>query len=162
MKLVTHVIIGCVFASIIVSCSSDKTKEEKMEEVEELVEEAKKDVSQLTYRDIVKLVFNDEGQGIEWHGEAVSNSLQEMLSMTNEGSCGDDSCGKEMFLINNDTIAIEVIVKGAFDIEGDRGHIARKYMVKPGETVSMGCSHLCYDGKAYLFDRSIVGSSYVE
>jgi hypothetical protein len=167
MNTQTKILFTLLFCTLLISCSSS-TNSENNNSDEEAPEEktpetTNKDLSELTYRDVVDLVFKDQGEGVEWHGEEMPNTLISLISIGNEGDCGEGDCGKSMYISNTDsTKSIEVIMKGAYDLEGDIGYIARKYILSPGEKLSIGCSHLCYDGKSYLFDRKIVGSAYIE
>jgi len=145
-----------VFSFLIVTASCTPTGKESNDTTEE-----KEDVSELTYQDVTEMVFSDEGERIEWHGEQLPNEAMDYLSFKLEGKCGEDDCGDALYLTNiHVDRGITAIVKGAYDINGDVGYIARKYIVPAGKQLSVGCSHLCYDGKAYKFDREIVSSVY--
>jgi hypothetical protein len=61
------------------------------------------------------------------------------------------------------TDTLEVIVNSVYDLEGDAGSIARKYIIPASAKITLGCSHMCFDGTPYEFTREIVGSKvYVE
>lgn len=148
---------------LVISCSSSNSSNEaQSEEVSETQPESSEDVSELSYSDVIQRVFNDEGEGVEWHGEALPNDLIEFLDLSGSGVCGESDCGIEFTLKNNSDRTIVAIARGDYDIKGDQGYIARKYTIEAGASLSMGCSHLCYEGEAYPFRRSIVGSEYLE
>lgn len=164
MKAYANHLFTLFFCTLLLSCSSSNNNEKENKDATDDVTEktTKKDVSELTYRDVIAMIYSEDGEGIEWHGEEVSNTLSELLVFSSNGDCGEGDCGKAMFITNNDEDkTIEVIVKASYDLEGDIGFLARKYTLTAGETQSMGCSHMCYNGKAYLFDRQLVGSVYV-
>lgn len=123
---------------------------------------APQDVSQLTYQDVVTLVYDDEGEGMEWHGEEMPNSLKELLAIEEGAPCGEGNCGKRLSLHSSGDRTMTVIIKGDYDIKGDQGYIPRKYVIEPGQSMDIGCSHLCFGMEAIPFYRSIVGSAYPE
>ena len=144
------------------SCTStNKEQSTKTAEVAETPEDPK-DVTQLTWREVVGLVYDDEGQGVEWHGEEMPNELTEFLAISSGDPCGDGDCGKNLSLTSSAEKSMIVIIKGDYDIEGDQGYIPRRYTIEPGQTLNIGCSHLCYGGKSYEFPRTIVGSEYAK
>ena len=127
-------------------------------------EDGKKDVSELTYWDVVGMVWpNDEGDRIEWHGEEMSTEAKDDLDISQRGFCRDGDCGEKMFLANkNQEKSIEVILKAPYNIKGDEGYMARTYKLPPGGEFQIGCTHLCYDDKKYLFGREVVKAVYME
>jgi len=148
-------------AVILVFGCSTATNNETSETAEaEPTEE--KDVTQLTYQDVVAMVYDDDGEGLEWHGEEMPNELTGFLSIDSGEPCATGNCGNELTLTNTAEKTITVIVKGDYNIEGDMGYIPRKYTVDAGQTARIGCSHLCYGEGSYAFTRAIVGSEYAE
>ncbi|WP_436515523.1 hypothetical protein [Ekhidna sp. To15] len=151
------------FISIaLISCgpSSERSESEQTEESAET--ETTQEVDQLTYQDVVAMVYDDQGEGIEWHGEEMPNDLTQFLVITEGNVCGEGDCGKRLSLINTSDRSITTIIRGDYDIEGDQGYIPRKYVVSASDTLMIGCSHLCYGGKGYSFPRTIVASTYTE
>ncbi|GAB4236490.1 MAG: hypothetical protein Tsb0034_11160 [Ekhidna sp.] len=153
-----------VLALLTGACSSTPSNEQSQAPVEESGKsaEAKKDVSELTFREVYDMVFGDFGKRREWHGEEMPNTLTDMLAITAGEPCGEGNCGEGLLLTNNADRPIGVVVKGAYDIDGDQGYMATEYEIEAGQSIDIGCSHLCYDGKSYLFDRKIVGSWYMD
>ena len=113
---------------------------------------------ELTYADLWDLVIQDTGERIEWHGESLNLSMKDPLTISTNGSCGENNCGESVFLSNNSDQTIEVTVQAPFQIEDVSSHLAAKYIIKPGATIAMGCSHLCYKGESISFARRIVGA----
>ncbi len=147
---------------ILVSCSqsAQKNDAEETEETNEELTASTKGVDQLTFQDVVAMVYDDEGEGIEWHGEEMPNDLIEFLVISSGDPCGEKDCGQRLTLTNNSDQSITTIIRGEYDIEGDQGQIPRKYVIDGGGTLLIGCTHLCYDGKGYEFTRTIVASAY--
>lgn len=144
-------------------CTSGNNKPPESEAEEPVAAiENKKDVSELTFNEVYGMVFGESGNRREWHGEEMPNTLTNMLSIATGEPCGEDNCGNALSITNNSDKSIGVVIKGAYDIEGDQGYMAVEYEITAGQSVNIGCSHLCYVGKSYLFDREIVGSWYME
>lgn len=139
--------------ALFLSCS-EGTKEESNNDAPR-----EYDVSKLTYRGVTSLVFNDDGRRIEWHGEEMANDMLENLTIFEGDSCGENNCGRELQLASKATDSLVVIIKADYDLKGDQGYISRQYEIAGGDTISIGCSHLCYGPETYKFPRKIVGSS---
>ncbi len=146
------------FLCLIFSCSNPSQQAENSGSDKSTTAEEPKKVNDLTYREVVDLVFKDEGEGIEWHGEALPNDLTSFLVIEEGGPCGENDCGKFVTIRNTSEKTIVAITRGDFDINGEQGYIARKYTIAAGQVLSMGCSHLCYQGEGFPFSRTIVGS----
>ncbi|MEP5611595.1 MAG: hypothetical protein ABJP45_05065 [Cyclobacteriaceae bacterium] len=112
----------------------------------------------LTYMQIYDLVIQETGERIEWHGEEVDKSALEFLTITENGPCGQNDCGKALVLNNTSTNQVHVLVHSPFQIEDVTSELATKYTIEANSTISIGCSHLCYAGDSYLFERRIVGA----
>lgn len=149
-----------VILCLISSCSNSSQQAENTETDEASAGVAPKEVNDLTYREVVDLVFKDEGEGIEWHGEALPNELSTFLIIEEGEPCGENNCGKNVTIRNTSDKTIVAITRGDFDINGEQGYIARKYTIAAGQALSMGCSHLCYQGEGFPFSRTVVGSEY--
>lgn len=129
------------------------------EKAEEAVEENKNDLSGLTYYDLLKQVFEDDGFSFTWNGEALPNDFISSLSITKDGMCGSGECGDLLWITNSSAgDSLEVIVKADYDLEGDTGQITRQYVIPANGKVIIGCSHLCVEGTPYAFEREIIGS----
>lgn len=154
-------ILPLAFALTFCTTGTNKQSESNTDGLDTPVE-TKKDVSELTFSEVYGMVFGEFGNRREWHGEEMPNTLTNMLSIGSGEPCGEDNCGKDLLLTNNSDKSIGVVVKGAYDIEGDQGYMAVEYQIEASQSVKIGCSHLCYVGKSYLFDRQIVGSWYMD
>lgn len=155
MRLLPSLFIFCFAFYLIgfISCSSKEAKNSKPDE----------EKTKLTFDQIIEKVFDDDGTPVEWHGEALANYFKDSLVINQSGNCGDGDCGQSLAMKNTTAQKLEVLVKGAYNIEGDEGFIACKYIVPAQSEVSIGCSHLCFEDEAYLFDRIIIGSkAYVD
>ncbi|MDW3193790.1 MAG: hypothetical protein R8G66_15570 [Cytophagales bacterium] len=150
-----------LYALMVLSgCSGSNQNNDSSAVASEVPSEELKNVNDLTYMEVVELVFKDEGEGVEWHGEALPNELKEALLIEEGGPCGEHDCGKIVNIRNTSDKTIVAITRGDFDINEEQGYLARKYTIPAGQTRSMGCSHLCYRGEAFPFPRTIVGSAY--
>ncbi|MEO9870027.1 hypothetical protein [Ekhidna sp.] len=163
MKRSTYYLFTVASVFILISCNqTTKKNSSKQPDKESETLHAREDVDQLTYQDVVAMVYDDEGERIEWHGEEMSNDLTQFLTISKGDPCGEEDCGKILSLINSADQTITLVIRGDYDIEGDQGYIPRKYIIPATDTLLIGCSHLCYGGKSYEFQRTIVGSKYVE
>ncbi|WP_420388299.1 hypothetical protein [Roseivirga sp.] len=156
-----------VLASFIIcctnACSSSGQKSAGSADEEEQGAETVKDISELSLLDIDQIIFReDDGTRKEWHGDYLPNTLSDLIDMSSSGPCGEDDCGKKLTMTNKGDKTMGVVTKLAFSIKGEAGQMAREYLIGPGETLTIGCSHLCYHGESVLFERSIVGSWYAE
>ncbi|MEP1032962.1 hypothetical protein [Ekhidna sp.] len=165
MKKSTLFLIMLLTGIMVISCSQTaKTDEEEQtkEQAAEQPEATSGEIDELTYQDVVAMVYDDEGERIEWHGEEMPNELTEFLIITNGEPCGEGECGNRLALTNTSDRSITAIIRGDYDLEGDQGYIPRKYVIGAGKKFMIGCSHLCFGGKAYEFPRTIVASAYTE
>ena len=122
-------------------------------------EETKRSIADIAYYDLLTEVFTDDGYGIQYHDEELPNDFFELLSITKDGLCGSGGCGEGLFITSaSATDTLEIVVNGTFDLEGNTGNIARQYVVPPNSNIAIGCSHLCFEGTPYPFERTIVGS----
>lgn len=161
-KIAFHLII----LMLIVGFSACKTGGNKaQEEANDSNADTKElpDVSELAFMDIVDLVYPDSvGKPIEWHGEAMPNSLVDSLAITEGDPCGDQGCGKQLMLTNRTDRAIGLMTKADFSIRDRQAYLAREYVIEADQTIGIGCSHLCYNGESFAFPRTIVGSWYMD
>ncbi len=113
---------------------------------------------ELTYMELYNLVIQETGQRIEWHGEELETSAAEFLTITKGEACGENDCGKSVFLENSSENRIQVVIQAPFQIEDVSSHLATKYTIEASSKIAIGCSHLCYEGESYLFERRVVGA----
>lgn len=112
----------------------------------------------LTYRELYNLVTLETGERIEWHGEDLDKSANEFLTISEGDPCGENDCGKSLFLENSGDEQVHVIIQAPFQIDDVSSHLATKYTIPANSKISIGCSHLCYKGEAHLFERRVVGA----
>lgn len=137
------------FSLVLLMFCSTPAKQEETSDTEE---------DQLTYMELYNLVTLETGNRIEWHGEDTDKSAAEFLTITEGESCGENDCGKAVYLENSSENLIQVIIQAPFQIEDVSSHLATRYSIEGKSKISIGCSHLCYDGEAYLFERRVVGA----
>jgi hypothetical protein len=142
-------------ALMLTFCSSPTKENDQPEEVEE-AEQTEEAV--LTYMQLYDLVIQQTGERIEWHGEELDKSGAEFLTISKDGVCGENDCGTAVYLENSSENQIEVVVQAPFQIGDDTGELATKYIIDANDKISIGCSHLCFDGEGYLLERRIVGA----
>ena len=118
--------------------------------------------AELTFKDLFKLVIQDTGQPIEWHNEDLDKTAQKDLLISKEGKCGENNCGEALFMENTSDSKVEIVIQAPFQIEDVSSHLAVKYLIDPKTKIPIGCSHLCYDGESYSFERRIVGAKYLD
>jgi len=113
---------------------------------------------ELTYMEFYNLVIQETGQRIEWHGEDLDKSAAEFLTISDGDACGENDCGKAMFLENSSDNLIQVVIQAPYQIDDVSSHLATQYSIEGNTKISIGCSHFCYDGEAYLLERRVVGA----
>ena len=150
-----------ILSGIILFSCNQSAKTETSDQASKLASETITDISQLTYRHVIKMVFDDEGEGLEWHGEEMPNEFAKFLTFTTGEACGEGDCGNRLFIKNSADKVMTVIVRGDYDLEGNQGYIPRKYVIDGGASIQIGCSHLCFGGKGYEIPRTIVESAFV-
>ncbi|WP_420577579.1 hypothetical protein [Ekhidna sp.] len=149
---------------VIPACETggSKTNGESSNDAAEAVEKPK-DVSELAFMDIVNMVYPDSiGKLVEWHREEMPNSLIDSLEITEGEPCGEQGCGRTLLMTNNTDRAVGVLTKADFSIRDRQAYLAREYVLEAGQTIKIGCSHLCYNGEYIPFPRTIVGSWYMD
>jgi len=128
------------------NCNGDKTTSGKA-------------VTELEYSEIVDSVINKSaGEGIEYHGEPINEEAKADVSLKQTEAC---DCGKNIQLSNNGEKDIKVMIYAPFKVATMESHTSRFYNLKAGESVIVGCSDFCYDGKAYPFQYRIAGAEYL-
>lgn len=116
----------------------------------------------LTYGQMHDAVFSQsDGEGIEWHGEALALTAINDLAITQEADCASKSCGKLVQLTNSGDQIIEAIVQSTFSIPDFPPFTATKLRIAPNATATVGCSKLCLDGQEVVFSPKIVGATYI-
>lgn len=138
------------------SCKSDKHTQDKTNtnSTEILV----KDVSELSYLEIYKALFTDNNGGFDAHGDLYGQDAVSNLTINNKNS----DCGNALFLLNNSDKPIVLAVKSSFNFLGNpNNEMTRAYNIKPTDTLSLGNSVLCYDGKEYPIKKGIISAGFI-
>lgn len=156
MKLQNNLILGVVFSICIACGGTSKTETKEKEEV-------KTDVSELTYLQIYQLVLEQaNGSGMDFHGEGYGMEASEKVTISQGDSCGESNCGNLMVVTNSGDTPIKFAVKANFTLPGNPlTEMIREYRVEANETAIVGCSHLCYEGNSYKFDREIISAAFI-
>lgn len=116
----------------------------------------------LTYGQMRTAVFGQsDGEGVEWHGEALDLSAQADLSLVQAQDCGSPKCGKLIQVMNQGEQNIEAVVQSSFSIPDFPDYTATKLVIAPNTKATVGCSKLCLDGQEVVFSPKIVGATYL-
>ncbi len=121
---------------------------------------ALKPVDQLGYFDIVNAVVSGQGEGLEYHGEPLAQEAAGDLRLEEREPCGENNCGKAVYLINQGEKSVQAILYAPFKVEALERYTARKLTLQAGQAVNVSCSHFCYAGKAYTFQWKVAGAEY--
>ena len=74
----------------------------------------------------------------------------------------NSDCGNALFLLNNSDKSIVLAVKASFNLTGNpNNEMTRAYNIKPTDTLSLGNTVLCYDGKEYPIKRDIISAGFI-
>ena len=115
-----------------------------------------------TYWEIRNVVFEDaSGEDVEWHGEAMDKSALKVISISQNGDCGQAECGKSVILLNASNAPLEVVLQIMHGIGDIHPYFARKIIVEPNSSVKVGCSSFCVEEKDIELTYNIVGAKVV-
>lgn len=99
---------------------------------------------------------------MDFHGEGYGMEAAENVTLTQGESCGESNCGNLMVVTNSGDTPIRFAVKANFTLPGNPlTEMIREYRVEANETAVVGCSHLCYEGNSYKFDREIISAAFI-
>ncbi|WP_133248394.1 hypothetical protein [Flagellimonas aquimarina] len=146
------------FLFLFISCKDGK-KETSIDKIE--TEQEAKDISELSYQEIFYLLHDEDEYGVDYHGEVFGQDASKKISLisTSSNTCGD----KVVLQSSEGQLNITAAVKVSFSFPGNSSQeIHRLYTVKPGETVPVGNSKLCYNGSEYLIQREVVSAGFEE
>ena len=117
-----------------------------------------KNISELSYLEIYHALYVDDNGGFDAHGDLYGQDAVSNLIINTENS----ACGKALFLLNNSDKSIVLAVKASFNLIGNpNNEMTRAYNIKPTDTLSLGHSVLCYDGKEYPIKRDIISAGFI-
>ncbi len=122
-------------------------------------ENTAKDISELSYLEIYQALFTDGNGGFDAHGDLYGQEATSELVIENGP---DPACGEALSLRSKETEReITLAVRANFDLPGNpHTEMLRAYTIKPTETISIGTSKLCYNGKEYAVQREIVSAGF--
>lgn len=155
MKL--NILLFFVSASIILfSCKNDKQTTNK-DNLESNTTNSLKDVSELTYMDIYKLLYTTNNGGFDAHGDLYGQEAITSIKTEEELS----NCGKAVYLVNTSNKTIELAVKATFNLTGNpHKEMVRAYRIEPAQKISIGNTKLCYANKEYLIGKQIISAGF--
>jgi len=155
MKLTT---LFFVFILSILFVNCDNKKQTTNEKVNTVSETTLKNISELTYIEIYKILFTDSNGGFDVHGDMYGQDALSNIIILEEVS----QCGKALFISNNSgEKEITVAIEAGFNLPGNPNtKMIRAYIVKPGGKISIGNSKLCYNGKEYILNRKIISAGF--
>ncbi len=117
-----------------------------------------KNISELSYLEIYHALYVDGNGGFDVHGDLYGQDAVSNLIINTENS----DCGNALFLLNNSDKSIVLAVKASFNLTGNpNNEMTRAYNIKPTDTLSLGNSVLCYDGKEYPIKRGIISAGFI-
>ncbi|MDC6366687.1 MULTISPECIES: hypothetical protein [Flavobacteriaceae] len=119
-----------------------------------------KNISELTFRDILFLLHKENEFGADYHGESFG---QEALGDIVLEAMTKTDCGEEMALVNTSSEwQIQTAVMATFDFPNNPvKEIAMVHMIAPGDTLPVGRNILCYNGERYMITRKVLSAGYV-
>ena len=142
------------FSLFVTGCKNDKPS---ATDTPSITKELKKDISELSYLEIYYALFTDNNGGFDAHGDLYGQAAVSDLTINSKNS----DCGNGLFLLNDSDKSITLAVKASFNLSGNPVHeMTRAYTIKPTDTLSLGNSVLCYDGKKYSIKRDIISAGY--
>ncbi len=116
-----------------------------------------KNISELSYLEVYYALFTDNNGGFDAHGDLYGQEAVLHLVINTENS----DCGQALFLQNNSDESITLAVKASFSLTGNpTNEMTRAYTIKPTDTLSLGNSILCYNGKEYPIKRDIISAGF--
>ncbi|TJY37763.1 hypothetical protein [Pontimicrobium aquaticum] len=116
-----------------------------------------KDISELSYIEIYKILFIDNNGGFDAHGDLYGQDAISYLSSSQE----IDSCGNILYLTNTSKDSITLALKSSFNFPGNPNkEITRAYQLPPSEKISVGNTKLCYNGKTYNIKKEITSAGF--
>ena len=122
-------------------------------------QETPKNISELTYPEIFFLLHDEDEYGMDVHGDLFGQDAVGDISLV----VGDNTqCGDAIFIKSSHSSEnIKVAVKTTFNFPGNPANeIFRAYVIKPGESLPVGHSLLCYQGTEYPINREIASAGF--
>jgi hypothetical protein len=146
-----------IFLVLLLSCQF-KDKDSKTTN-EDDIEIQQKNISDLTFMDIFKLLYSNESRGIDFHGSPFGQEAITDLKLIE----APDSCGMALSLTNlNKSKGIDLAVETAFNFPGNPNkNIVRAYKILPNASIPIGNSMLCYQNQQYIISRKILSAGFV-
>ncbi len=99
----------------------------------------------------------------ELNGPADKEAAKNIFVMKGD-PCGEGDCGNVIYIQNGaDDKKIEVLINASWkDLDGNQQSESRIYETTPGESLAIGCNHLCYGEKVKVkITWKVVGARYL-
>lgn len=116
------------------------------------------------YAQMMELAFMGIGTVISEDFEAnlVGDAINE-ISVEKIDKCRIINCGKSIYLINsNPDKGIVAIIRTNWKDEKGKQTVFRKYQIKAGEHIKIGCNKWCASEINIIFKRVIVSADYLD
>ena len=140
--------------------SSCKNKSDKVETQSTVENQETKNISELTFQEILFLLHKESEFGSDYHGESFGQEASNDISLVTQTKT---DCGEELVLVNSSTekkVQTAIMISFSFP-NNPVNQIAMVYIIKPGETLPVGRDAFCYDGKKYDIARKVLSAGYV-
>lgn len=140
---------------------SCKNKSDKVDSEEGTTENREiKNISELTFREILFLLHKENEFGADYHGESFGQEALRDIVIT---ATTKTDCGEEMALVNTSSEKqAQIATMATFDFPNNAvKEIAMVYTIAPGDTLPIGRNILCYNGEKYTITRKVVSAGYV-
>ncbi|WP_350292559.1 hypothetical protein [uncultured Croceitalea sp.] len=140
--------------------SSCKNKSDKIKTEIGIENQETKNISELTFQEILFLLHKESEFGSDYHGELFGQEASNDISLVTKTKT---HCGEEMVLVNSSTEKkVQTAIMISFNFPNNPvDQIEMVYMIKPGETLPVGRNAFCYNGKKYDIARKVLSAGYV-
>ncbi len=145
---------------VFVVMGSCKNKSDKIDAENAIESQEIKNISELTFQEILFLLYKENEFGSDYHGESFGQEASDKISLTTKSKT---ECGDLMMLVSTASKrTAQVAVMATFSFPNNpNNELAMTYLIKPGETLPVGRNKFCYDGKEYDINRKVLSAGYM-
>ncbi|SHG98043.1 hypothetical protein [Flagellimonas flava] len=120
-----------------------------------------KNISELTFREILFLLHKENEFGTDYHGDSFGKEAMGDIIVT---TTAKTDCGDEMALVNTSPEKkAQIATMASFNFPNNPvKEIAMVYMIAPNDTLPIGRNMLCYNGEKYMIARKVLSAGYVK